>query len=636
MMSQVLSRLRGDSLTTLLTILVSIATLRGLATVVFATPVITVSPSAELAPAPERLVEADDEVVTYDQVQPILRKHCLNCHNENQPRGGLSLSGLDKIEAGSTSGDVVVPGAPEESLLYLVTAHLENPKMPPNKPRIPARELALIEKWIATGLAKDLGKDGVENQQSARDAEEEVTGSGSMQGMQPVLSSDAEKSEEMNAASYVDAIPLPQATPITAIAAHSTNPSIAIPGLGQILFMTSDEAGAVKAVPVAANTITTLAYSRNGKQLLVGCGTPGDWGKILRFNLNSLQWDAPIGAESDTPLCMSESPDGRFLAVGNSSKNVSIYEMATGKLVHTLKKHTDWVTFVAWSPDGLLLATGDRFGSILVWEAQSGNVFTNLRNHVGSVTGLIWSENGDELFSTGWDGTLRRWNLHTQNEVKNWTVHSKGSHGLISLSNDQTASAEYPLASYGRDGMVRIWTIDGSLITERSLGEEVVATTYAGSTDSRRIVVCDASGSINAISLDENNRLNESMVNLAMPVKEATSEFTLYRPKPPARLASIAKTEANKVTLPPVVNDVAIESQKPDNLGTENFGSSVWKNRLASDLADSQRALESIEQSRAQLIESLSQMEESAARLKQLIAIQEARLKQLELSEESK
>jgi hypothetical protein len=84
MMSQVLSRLRGDSLTTLLTILVSIATLRGLATVVFATPVITVSPSAELAPAPERLVEADDEVVTYDQVQPILRKHCLNCHNECQ------------------------------------------------------------------------------------------------------------------------------------------------------------------------------------------------------------------------------------------------------------------------------------------------------------------------------------------------------------------------------------------------------------------------------------------------------------------------------------------------------------------------------------------------------------------------
>lgn len=635
MMSQVLGRLRGDSLTTLLTILVSVATLRGLATVVFATPVITVSPSTELAPAPELLVEADDEVVTYDQVQPILRKHCLNCHNENQPRGGLSLSGLDKIEAGSTSGDVVVPGAPEESLLYLVTAHLENPKMPPNKPRIPARELALIEKWIATGLAKDLGKDGVENLQSARDAEEDA-GSGSMQGMQPVLSSDADEKAEKNVASYVDAIPLPQAIPITAIAAHSTNPSIAIPGLGQILFMTGDDAGAVRAVPIAANTITTLAYSRNGKQLLVGCGTPGDWGKILRLNLNSLQWDAPIGAESDTPLCMSESPDGRFLAVGNSSKNVSIYEMATGKLVHTLKKHTDWVTFVAWSPDGLLLATGDRFGSILVWEAQSGNVFTNLRNHVGSVTGLIWSENGDELFSTGWDGTLRRWNLHTQNEVKNWTVHSKGSHGLISLSNDQTASVEYPLVSYGRDGMVRIWTIDGSLITERSLGEEVVATTYAGSTDSRRIVVCDASGSINAISLDENNRLNESMVNLAMPVKEATSEFTLYRPKPPARLASIAKAEANKVTLPQVVGDAATESRTPDSMGSENFGSSTWKNRFASDLADSQRALESIEQSRAQLKESLSQLEESAARLKQLIAIQEARLKQLELSEESK
>jgi WD40 repeat protein len=641
MMSQALRRLRGDSLTTLLTILVSIATLRGLASVVFATPTTTSTispavPETEPEPAPESSVETDDEVVTYDQVQPILRKHCVNCHNENQARGGLSLSGLDKIEAGSTSGDVVVPGAPEESLLYLVTAHLENPKMPPNKPRIPARELALIEKWITTGLAKDLGKDGIESQQSARNAEDEDAGSGSMQGMQTALLPDADEKPKASAPSYVDATPLPQANPITAVAAHSTIPSVSIPGLGQILFMSSDGSGAVKAVPVAANTITTLAYSRNGKQLMIGCGTPGDWGKILRFNLDSLQWDAPIGNESDTPLCMSESPDGRFLAVGNSSKNINVYEVATGRLVHTLKKHTDWVTFISWSPDGLLLATGDRFGSILVWEAASGNLFTNLRNHVGSVTGLVWSSDGDELFSTGWDGTLRHWNLHTQSEVKHWTVHAKGSHGLISLSNEQTVSATHPLASYGRDGTVRIWNREGDLIAERSLGEEIVATAFSTASDDRRLIVCDASGSINAISIDADDRLNESMTNLAIPIEKAKTEFTLYRPKPPARLASTAKAEANKVALSPVANDSKPNASTPDNMETETVSPSIWKNRLASDLADSQRALESIEQSRAQLMESLSQIEESAARLKQLIAIQEARLKQWELSEESK
>jgi WD40 repeat protein len=333
---------------------------------------------------------------------------------------------------------------------------------------------------------------------------------------------------------------------------------------------------------------------------------------------------------------MSESPDGRFLAIGNTSKNINVYEISTGKLVHTLKKHTDWVTFASWSPDGLLLASGDRFGSILVWEAETGKVFTNLRNHVGSVTGLVWSCDGDELFSTGWDGTLRRWDLHTQREVKNWPVHTKGSHGLLSMSNDQTASAEHPLVSYGRDGLVRIWNWDGGLIAERSLGEEIVATVFASSSDTRKLMVCDASGAINSLSIDSENRMGEDMVSLSLPLKTFDSEFTLYRPFAPARLASMSNAESNKVGVSPMVDDSKSESSSFKTTQSGNSAPTSWKNRLASDLADSQRALESIEQSRAQLIESLSQIEESAARLKQLIAIQEARLKQLELSEEPK
>jgi WD40 repeat protein len=333
---------------------------------------------------------------------------------------------------------------------------------------------------------------------------------------------------------------------------------------------------------------------------------------------------------------MSESPDGRFLAVGNSSKNINVYEVSTGKVVHTLKKHTDWVTFVSWSPDGLLLASGDRFGSILVWEAESGNVFTNLRNHVGSVTGLVWSSDGDELFSTGWDGTLRRWNLHTQSEVKNWPVHAKGSHGLLCLSSDQTVSAEHPLVSYGRDGLVRIWNVDGGLIAERSLGEEIVATAFSLASDKRRLMVCDASGSINTLEIDSDHRLGEKMSRLSIPLKKVDSEFTLYRPSAPARLASMAKAESSKVAVSPMVSDSKSDSSSSKNMDLGGSVPTSWKSRLASDLADSQRALESIEQSRAQLVESLSQIEESAARLKQLIAIQEARLKQLELSEEPK
>jgi hypothetical protein len=178
--------------------------------------------------------------------------------------------------------------------------------------------------------------------------------------------------------------------------------------------------------------------------------------------------------------------------------------------------------------------------------------------------------------------------------------------------------------------------VDGGLIAERSLGEEIVATAFSPASDTRQLMVCDANGSINTLEIDSDDRLGEKMSQLSVPVKKVDSEFTLYRPSAPARLASIAKTESNKVAVSPMVNDSKSESRPSITMEAGSSAPTTWKNRMASDLADSQRALESIEQSRAQLIESLSQIEESAARLKQLITIQEARLKQLELSEEPK
>lgn len=633
MMSQMLSRLRSDGPTTLLTILVSVAALRGLVSVAFTTTTATITHSAEPIAMPVPFVELDDELVTYDQVQPIFRKHCLNCHNEDETRGGLSLSGLDKIEAGSTSGDVVVPGVPEESLLYLVTAHLENPKMPPNKPKIPAREIAIIEKWIKTGLPKELAKDGTEKSKTKEDGSFDELASGSMLNVQPMEYSAVDRTSQNDSVSFVEPIPLPQVNPIATVAAHSTKPIVVVPGLGQLLFVSINGTNDTQAIPIAAKTITTMAYSRDGKHLLVGCGTPGDWGKVFRLNLDSMQWDVPIGDESDTPLCMSESPDGRFLAIGNTSKNINIYDLSNGQVVHTLKKHTDWITQISWSPDGLLLASGDRFGSILVWEANSGNVFANLRNHVGSVMGLVWSADGNELFSTGWDGTLRRWNLHSQSEVKNWIAHQKGSHGLFGLSSERTTSADRPLVSYGRDGAVRVWSLDGRLIGERSWGEEIVASAFSSTANESRLIVCDASGAIHALGLDASHQFAAEMIGLTLPIKKTDFEFTIYRPAAPARLASTSNVESAEKVVVPLVKDSKPELDSMKSVEPAGSDPSVWKNRLANDLADSQRALDSIEKSRAQLIESLSQIEESAARLKQLIAIQEARLKQLELSE---
>ena len=95
--------------------------------------------------------------VGYDQVREVIRKRCVTCHNTDEMRGDLDLSTLPALLAGATSGPIVLAGKPNRSLLYKSVAHLDDPVMPPNSPKIPGRELDLIRRWIEGGLAEKTG-----------------------------------------------------------------------------------------------------------------------------------------------------------------------------------------------------------------------------------------------------------------------------------------------------------------------------------------------------------------------------------------------------------------------------------------------------------------------------------------------
>src|SRR5262249_45643936 len=55
------------------------------------------------------------------------------------------------------SGPVVMKGNPDESLLYLVVTHQEEPRMPPGSPKMPDDRLELIRRWIAAGAPEKPG-----------------------------------------------------------------------------------------------------------------------------------------------------------------------------------------------------------------------------------------------------------------------------------------------------------------------------------------------------------------------------------------------------------------------------------------------------------------------------------------------
>jgi multidrug efflux pump subunit AcrA (membrane-fusion protein)/mono/diheme cytochrome c family protein len=91
-----------------------------------------------------------EEKLFRDRVAAVLEKRCVNCHNSESPKGGLSLQSREKAIAGGESGAAIVPSKPEESLLVGYISG-EQPEMPKKGPPLTKEEIGDIRQWIADG-----------------------------------------------------------------------------------------------------------------------------------------------------------------------------------------------------------------------------------------------------------------------------------------------------------------------------------------------------------------------------------------------------------------------------------------------------------------------------------------------------
>ncbi|MBM4070865.1 MAG: DUF1549 domain-containing protein [Planctomycetes bacterium] len=93
---------------------------------------------------------SNEEAANFEQhVRPILKAYCLDCHGgEKKLRGGLDLRLKRTTEQGGKTGPGLVAGRPADSL---IVQRLRAGEMPPGEKKLSAAQIAVIEKWIATG-----------------------------------------------------------------------------------------------------------------------------------------------------------------------------------------------------------------------------------------------------------------------------------------------------------------------------------------------------------------------------------------------------------------------------------------------------------------------------------------------------
>lgn len=103
----------------------------------------TPQPSLAVSPSPNAKLFTD-------KIAPLLAEHCIECHDAGTRKGKLDLSRRDATFAGSSSGEVIVPGNAAES--YLLESVITG-EMPKDREPLSAAEQAWIQEWIDGGAS---------------------------------------------------------------------------------------------------------------------------------------------------------------------------------------------------------------------------------------------------------------------------------------------------------------------------------------------------------------------------------------------------------------------------------------------------------------------------------------------------
>ena len=347
----------------------------------------------------------------------IFRSRCGSCHNPDKQKGGLNLDNYGAAMQGGGSGKVIEPGDAESSTLFLVITHKEEPKMPPNSPKIPDAEIELIRKWIEGGALENSGQRGGGQGQ----AEVRVQARPGVAGQAGRHAGDAREPLDRAVRAPGQAErgrgdggqPLGAAGRRRRAQAGAALPDDRLPPGRRAAVPRGDD------LRPQVQPQRRPAAGRRRPRRPVGPG--GRLGRQERARGSSRSARSTTSSWPPT-----SAPTTARSPWAGPSKVVRVYNTADGSLAFEMRKHTEWITAVEFSPDGVLLATGDRNNGLIVWEAQTGREFFDLRGHQAAITDVSWRLDSNVVASSSEDGTVRLWEMENGGNIKTIGAHGGG------------------------------------------------------------------------------------------------------------------------------------------------------------------------------------------------------------------
>jgi WD40 repeat protein len=131
-------------------------------------------------------------------------------------------------------------------------------------------------------------------------------------------------------------------------------------------------------LPGLSERILSLAYSKDGATLVAAGGTPARFGEIQIWNAQAGKLVRSVMLTGDTVFGASLAPDASRIAVGCADNTVRIIELSTGKELHKIGNHENWVLGTVFGVDGKRIVSVGRDRAAKLTDAASGAFLENI------------------------------------------------------------------------------------------------------------------------------------------------------------------------------------------------------------------------------------------------------------------
>ena len=131
------------------------------------------------------------------------------------------------------------------------------------------------------------------------------------------------------------------------------------------------------------------------------------------------------------------SADGHLVAIGGDGSNsLALHDLRTGTVRPLAPASSYYYVASAFSRDGKYLAAGDLSGPIQVWNVSDGSLVATLPGHPEETSAVAFSPDGRTLASMGFHQDLKLWHAATWREVHSANIADAGFHLAFSPSGD--------------------------------------------------------------------------------------------------------------------------------------------------------------------------------------------------------